>query len=80
MSSMIHMRCRSLHHLRSWRLCDNLAVARAVIMMSVVTRVTMIKLVGGRHGFSKRIADVFRNRLPGTVISAIPHPAGQLGH
>ena len=71
--SVISMGCRSLPDLLSWRLRDHLVVARAVIMMSVVTGLTMIMLVCSR--FREGIADVVRNRLAGTVISAVPYPA-----
>jgi hypothetical protein len=40
----------------------------------------MIMLVPGRCWFGEWIADVVRNRLAGTVISAVPHPAGQLSY
>jgi hypothetical protein len=75
---MISMRCWSLRELFSWRLCDHLVVARDVIMISVVTGLTMIMLVRGRCRFREGIADVVRDRLAGTVISAVAHPTGQL--
>jgi hypothetical protein len=40
----------------------------------------MIKLAGVRCGFCQRIADVFWDRLAGTVISAVPYPTSQLHH
>ena len=78
MSLMISMTCRSLPDLLSWRLRNHLVVARDVIMMSVATRLTMIMFVRGRCRFCEGIADVVRDRLAGTVISAVAHPTGQL--
>ena len=49
-------------------------------MMSVVTGLTMIMLVRGRCRFREGIADVVRDRLAGTVISAVAHPPSQLRH
>ena len=36
----------------------------------------MIMLVSGRDWFREWVADVVRNRLSSTVISAVPDPAG----
>ena len=76
---MISMRCPGPGDLLSWQVRDHL-IARDVITMSVVTPLTMIRMIGGRCRFGQGIADVLRNRLARTVISAIPHPAGQLRH
>ena len=46
--------------------------------MRVVGGLRMIMLVHGRCWFRERIADVLRHRPASTVISAVPHPAGQL--
>ena len=78
MRHMINMRCRSLPDFLRGRLRNHLVVARDVIMMSVVTRLTMIMLFRGRCRFRERIADVFGDRLARTVISAVAHPTGQL--
>jgi hypothetical protein len=53
---------------------------RAVIDLRVVSGLGMIMLVCGRCWFGEWIADVVGNGLAGTVISAVPNPAGQLGH
>jgi hypothetical protein len=47
-------------------------------MMSVVTGLAMIMLVRDRCWFREGIADVVRDRLASTVISAVAHPTGQL--
>jgi hypothetical protein len=48
--------------------------------MRVVSGGWMIMFVHGRCWFGEWIADVLRDRLARTVISAVPHPAGQLRH
>jgi hypothetical protein len=53
-------------------------VTRAVIGGCVIGGLRMIMLVPGRRWFGEWIADVFWNRLAGTVVSAVPYPAGQL--
>ena len=44
--------------------------------MRVVGGLRMIMFVSGRGWFREWVADVLRNRLSGTVISAVPDPAG----
>jgi hypothetical protein len=78
MSSMISMRLRSGRNLLSRRLHDHLMVAGVMIVVSLGTPLRMSKLFGGGPWFGEWIADVVGDRLSGTVISAIPHPAGQL--
>jgi hypothetical protein len=52
-------------------------VRRPMIGVLVLGGLRMIMLGLRQRWFRERIADVFRNRLTGTVISAVPHPAGQ---
>ena len=52
-------------------------VSRAVIGVRVTGCLRMIMhILGPGWWFREWIADVLRNRLAGTVISAVPHPAG----
>ena len=70
------------------RVGDHVIMPGAVISVPMVVpragRVAsdlgMIMLVPGRCRSGEWIADVVRNRLAGTAISAVPHPAGQLSH
>jgi hypothetical protein len=81
MSSMISMGYGDRLCLFSRRFCDHVLMTRVMIIgWHLMTRVKMIMLVGVRCWFRQGIADVLGNRLASTVISAVPHPAGQLGH
>ena len=85
MTSMIGLMLRRMISMISFgaaaavvRVCcasDHVVVAGAMIVMCRRSYLGLIMLVG-RRWFSQRIADVFRNRLSGAVISAVPHPAG----
>ena len=55
-----------------------MVVLRAVLGVGLASRLRMIMLVRSCCWFGEWIADVVWNRLAGTVVSAIPHPAGQL--
>jgi hypothetical protein len=55
-----------------------MVVRRAVLAVHLASRLRMIMLVRSRCWFGEWIADVVWNRLARTVVSAIPHPAGQL--
>ena len=79
MSSMISMgRWDRLGRL-SRRVGDHVLMTRMMIIGGrLMTRLKMIMLGGVRLGFGQGIADVFRNRLARTVISAIAYPTGQL--
>jgi hypothetical protein len=90
MSSMISLAYRGRDRL-SRSICDDMimpgavisvrvVVPRAVIDVRVASGLGMIMLVSARCWFGEWIADVVWNRLAGTVISAVPHPAGQLSH
>jgi hypothetical protein len=48
---------------------------RPLIDMGVAHGLGMIMLAPGRCWFGEWIADVVWNRLAGTVISTVPHPA-----
>ena len=75
MISMISFGCRCRRHVRVCCASDHVVVAGAMIVICRRSYLGLIMLVG-RRWFSQRIADVFRNRLSGAVISAVPHPAG----
>ena len=81
MCSMINIGYWNRFGLLGRRFCDHVVMSRMMIIGGrPMTRLKMIMPLGVRRRFRQWIADVYWDRLAGTVISAVPHPAGQLHH